>query len=45
MKQWIQALRLTTQEGTKFEELVKLGDLGLGFFNDINIPIDKDGLE
>jgi hypothetical protein len=30
---------------TNFEALGKLGHLGLGFFNDTNIPIYKGGLE
>jgi len=38
-------LKTTTQEDIKFEALGKLGDLGLGFFNDINIPVEKGGLE
>ena len=32
-------------EDTKFEALGKLGNLGLGFINDKNIPIYKGGLE
>jgi len=37
--------KTTAQEDTPFEALGKLGDLGLGFFNDTNILIDKGGLE
>jgi len=37
--------RAPIHEGLNFEAVGKLGDLGLGFFNDINIQIFKSGFE
>ena len=37
--------KVPKNEGPNVEAVGKLGDLGLGFFNDINIPIYKGGFE
>jgi hypothetical protein len=38
-------LKTFPHEGKKFSVVGKLGDLGLGFFNDITVPIYQGGFE